>query len=416
MGVNGCIYLDNAASSWPKPPEVGFAMASFFNEPVGNPGRGGHRAAARAAAPVEAVRSRLARLIHADDPSRIVLAHSATDALNLAAHGAIEAALTHRHNGDKPHVVSTVLEHNAVLRPLNALQHKGLIDLTLVTCDTQGYINPMDVIGAVTARTALVAATHASNVIGTIQPVEEIGLRLRQSGSDALFLVDASQTVGHIRVDVERCAIDLLAFPGHKALLGPAGTGALFVSRRAYDAGAERPRMIPHTQGGTGGASDEPLMPREMPHHFEAGTPNAVGFAGLLAGLDARERLDCAGAHAHEKACVEALVEGLRQVPGARILGPLDADRRVSVVSFTLDGKDAGDVAAILDASFGIAVRAGLQCAPGAHHAMGTDVPAQSVDCGARGGGGAVRVSPGPYTTPDDILACLRAIHQIAQG
>ncbi len=410
------MYLDNAASSWPKPPGVGEAMAAFFAQPTGNPGRGGHRAAVNAGRVIDEARVRLARLINAADPARMILAHSATDALNTAVHGVVEGALAARSNGARPHVVATVLEHNAVLRPLHALEHKGLIDLTLVSCDAEGFISPDDVIRATTAHTVLVAATHASNVIGTIQPVGEMGRRLRAQRPEALFLVDASQTVGHITVDVDADCIDLLAFPGHKALLGPGGTGALFVSTRAYDAKSPTARMIAHNQGGTGGNSDDPHMPREMPHQFEAGTLNAVGFAGLMAGLTGREQLDRAGAHEAEKRAVNALLGALAETPGARVLGPRAAEGRVSVVSFTLAGQDAGDVAAILDASFCIASRAGLQCAPGAHHAMGTDVPAQGGECGARGGGGAVRVSPGPYTTDEEVALFARAIHQIARG
>lgn len=416
MAVGGCIYLDNAASSWPKAPGVGEAMASFFAQPTGNPGRGGHRAAVNAGRVVEESRVRLARLINAPDANRMILAHSATDALNTAVHGVVEAALASRSNGRKPHAVATVLEHNAVLRPLHALQHKGLIDLTLVNCDAEGFVSPDDLLAATTNHTVLVAVTHASNVIGTIQPVREMGHRLRAQRPEALFLVDSSQTVGHIRVDVAGDCIDLLAFPGHKALLGPGGTGALFVSERAYDAKASTPKMVAHNQGGTGGNSDDPLMPREMPHQFEAGTLNAVGFAGLMAGLTGREALDREGAHERERRAVESMLAALAETPGARVLGPRDSRRRVSVVSFTLNGHDAGDVAATLDASFGIATRAGLQCAPGAHQAMGTDMPAQGGECGAQGGGGAVRASPGPFTTDDEVLAFARAIHAIARG
>lgn len=407
------IYLDNAATSWPKPPALAQAITSYFTSPNGNPGRGGHRASANAARTVEAARARLASLINAEDPSRLILAHSATDALNTAIHGAIDAAAELPQFKPRPHVVTTVLEHNAVLRPLYALQHKQRIDLTLVTCDHQGFVDPDQLINACNERTALLAVTHASNVLGTIQPIRRIGEKLRQHSPHTLFIVDASQTVGHIPVDVRNDHADLLAFPTHKALLGPPGIGALYISPRAYSPDDAQPRLDPHVQGGTGGNSDDPLMPRALPHHFEAGTCNAPGLAGLLAALDEHQKLHSNGAHTREKDLTGQLLAFLLQTPGVRVLGPRDTDHRVSVVSFTLHNHDAGELASILDASFNIAVRAGLQCAPGAHHAMGTDVPAQTGECGAKGGGGAVRASPGPYSTQADVDAFKQAITRI---
>ncbi len=407
------IYLDNAATSWPKPPAMAEAITTYINSPNGNPGRGGHRASVNAARTVDTARQRLASLINAEDPSRLILAHSATDALNTAIHGAIDAACELPYFQPRPHVVTTVLEHNAVLRPLYALQHRKRIDLTLVTCDYQGFVDPDELIKACTPRTALLAVTHASNVLGTIQPIRDIAARLREKSPHTLFLVDASQTVGHIPVDVQADLADLLAFPTHKALLGPPGIGALYISPRAYSPDDADPRLDPHIQGGTGGNSDDPLMPRALPHHFEAGTCNAPGMAGLLAALDEHERLHKSDAHAHEKDLTGQILEFLLSTPGVRVLGPKDTDRRVSVVSFTTHKHDAGELASILDASFNIAVRAGLQCAPGAHHAMGTDVPAQTGECGAKGGGGAVRASPGPYSKQSDVDAFKAAITEI---
>lgn len=407
------IYLDNAATSWPKPPSLAKAITDYFTSPNGNPGRGGHRASVNAARTVDAARQRLATLIHAEDPARLILTHSATHALNTAIHGAIEAAAQLPRFQPRPHVVTTVLEHNAVLRPLYALQNRNHIDLTLVPCDHQGFTKPDDIINACTERTALAAVTHASNVLGTIQPIREIGAKLRDRSPHTLFLVDASQTVGHIPVNVQEDHADLLAFPTHKALLGPPGIGALYISPRAYSPDDANPRLDPHIQGGTGGNSDDPLMPRALPHHFEAGTCNAPGLAGLLAALDEHHKLHSNGAHALEKNLTGQILQFLLETPGIRVLGPRDTDRRVSVVSFTLHNHDAGELASILDASFNIAVRAGLQCAPGAHHAMGTDVAPQTGDCGAKGGGGAVRASPGPYSTQADIDAFKHAIREI---
>ncbi len=407
------IYLDNAATSWPKPPALAKAITEYLTSPNGNPGRGGHRASVNAARTVDTARQRLASLVNAEHESRLILTHSATDALNTAIHGAIDAAAQLPNFQPRPHVVTTVLEHNAVLRPLYALQHRKHIDLTLVPCDHQGFVDTDELIRACTPRTALLAVTHASNVLGAIQPIREIAARLRESSSHTLFLVDASQTVGHIPVDVQADLADLLAFPTHKALLGPPGIGALYISPRAYSPDDPNPRLDPHVQGGTGGNSDDPLMPRALPYHFEAGTCNAPGLAGLLASLDEHDKLHKSGAHDFEKNLTGQILEFLLATPGVRVLGPRDTDRRVSVVAFTLHNHDAGELASILDASFNIAVRAGLQCAPGAHHAMGTDIPAQTGECGAKGGGGAVRASPGPYSTQADIDAFKHAIREI---
>lgn len=394
----GVTYLDNAATSWPKPPQVGEAMARFLNDGAANAGRGGHRMAREAGAVMDTVRRALAQMLGAESPDRVVLTSGCTDALNTAIHGVVMAAAdaARREGRGRPHAALTVMEHNAVRRPLGELEARGVIDVTLIPCDGAGRVDPQDVLDATNERTALVCVQHASNVTGAIQPVEQIGSRLRSERPEAIFLVDAAQTVGAVPVDVVAMGADLLAFPGHKSLLGPTGTGALYVGPRAYDESQEVPRMYALKQGGTGGDSGRNVMPRPMPRHFEPGTPNLVGFAGLGAALAALP----AGAIAHERELCALVREGIAGL-GARVLGPGSASESVGLVNFVIDGTDPLDIGGALDASFDVAVRPGVQCAPGAHEALGTF---------PRGG---VRVSPGAYSTREDVERLLDALGQI---
>jgi len=378
--ADGFIYLDNASTSWPKPPEVAQAMLAYLNEVGASPGRAGHRAAAEAEDLVADARRRLTDLFHGQDPQRLVFCLNCTDALNMAIKGVLRP-------GD--HVVATMLEHNSVLRPLQALADAGVIEWTRVPVGAGGFVDPGAVAAAVRPRTRLIVCTHASNVLGTIQPIEEIGRIARQR--DLLFLVDAAQTAGLIPLSVVEMNIDLLAFPGHKALLGPPGTGGLYVGPRAT--------LRPWREGGTGGDSATPTQPEEMPYFLEAGTPNTVGIVGLGAALKV---LNPGSALAHERAMVRRMLDGLGSRTGVHVLGDTDLGRRVGTVSLRIESMEPEEAAGVLDASFGIAVRAGLHCAPYAHRAMGT-FPL-----------GTLRVSPGPWTTPEQIDAVLEALSQIA--
>lgn len=390
------LYLDNAATSFPKAPGVYEAMARYGNEIGASPGRGGYQEAREGSGVLGECRRLIARLINATDPDRVVFTLNTSDALNMAIKGLVFNRL--RTDPDaRIHVVTTAMDHNSVLRPLNALRAMlpGLFRWTRVPVDELGIVNPTDVAEAITSETALVAVVHASNATGAIQPVSEIGAQCRKRGVP--FLVDAAQSMGHLPVDVQRDSIDLLAFPGHKGLLGPLGTGGLYVGP-----GTEE-RLDTMREGGTGSRSEEDTQPTELPDRYESGSHNTVGIAGLIPGV--RYVLDRGidALRAHEVALIERFVAGLDEVPGARLVGPRDAARRAAVFGLVFDGIDPQEAAGLLERDHGLLTRAGLHCAPGAHESMGTTAL-----------GGTVRISFGPFTTAADVERTLAGVAQIA--
>jgi cysteine desulfurase family protein len=397
----GLIYLDNAATSWPKPPAVIGAMTEFLAHHAGNPGRGGHRMAREAAATVEQARSALATLINAPCSKRVVLTHGCTDSINLAVHGVIRGAMRQQ-NGARPHAVMTTIEHNAVLRTLSCYAKDGLIDTTVIPCDGQGRVDPETFAAAVNDRTVLACVSHASNALGTVQDVASIIQKVRSRNPETLVLVDAAQTVGHIDVDVRSLDIDLLAIAGHKGLRGPTGTGALYVSERAYPDECSRSRVFCERRGGTGAVAPGLEMPTELPDALEAGTSNAVGFAGLLGALRARDPRTNRQEHEHEMALTGRLLDGIASVRNATIYGLPSTKGRTPVVLFNLEGIPARELAAGFDAEEDIAVRGGVHCAPLVHETIGT-AP-----------NGAVRASPGPTTTPEQIDHFIRTLDRVA--
>lgn len=377
------IYLDNAATSYPKAPGVGAAMARFIEESAGNPGRSGHRLAVAAGSVVADTRRRVATLIGAADPSRVVFTLNATDAINQALWGLLRP-------GDR--VVCTSIEHNAVARPLHALGERG-VEVERVPCGPDGSLDLADLEAALRWEPArLVVVCHASNVTGTILPVDEAARLAHEHG--AAILVDAAQTAGVLPIDVAASAIDLLAFPGHKGLLGPTGTGALYV--------APGIALSSIRQGGTGTRSEEERQPAELPEALEAGTVNTVGIAGLGAALGYLEAQPPGRIRDHELAMTAMLLDGLQEIPGLRIHGPANPGRQVATVSITLEGWEPIDLGAALDSAFEIAVRPGLHCAPLAHRTIGT-YPR-----------GTVRLSPGCFTSGDDVTAACSALRSLA--
>ena len=304
-----------------------------------------------------------------------------------------------RHGEDaKPHVVSTMLEHKACARPLVDLQKRGLIELDLVGCDGNGFVVPDEILSKVGDTTVMVAVTHASNMIGTIQPIEEIGKRLPVEHPAVMYLVDAAQTVGAIPVDVRSLGADFLAFPGHKGLLGPTGIGGLYVGPRAYPDGHTGECMRTCVQGGTGGGAPTMEMPCSLPSRFEPGTPNTVGVAGLIAAMEHAPP----DAMEHERECIGRIIGWAQDVESIRVVGTPDTSRRMGVVSlFFEDGRNPKEVAAELDKRFGIACRAGDHCATYAHDAMGTNPM------------GTLRFSAGPYTSDEDVDALLAALRAL---
>ncbi|HYT95228.1 MAG TPA: aminotransferase class V-fold PLP-dependent enzyme [Gemmataceae bacterium] len=378
------IYLDNAATSFPKPEVVYQALDAFARQSLANPGRAGHKMALAAERALDDGRHLLNQFFHGEGPERFVFTLNCTDALNMAFKGVLA-------EGD--HVITTDLEHNSVSRPLRAMELAGRITLTRLRADGSGTLDPDAVRRAITPRTRLIALTHASNVLGTVQPIGAIGRIARER--DLLFLVDAAQTAGVLPVDVQVLCIDLLAFPGHKGLLGPTGTGALYVGSRAK-VGAWR-------EGGTGGDSASETQPREFPYFLEGGTPNVLGVAGLTAGIKYVQEQGLDRIHAHETALTERLWRRLDEIGGYEVFGHRDLSRRVGTISFRNEALPAAELGGILDQAFEIAVRPGLHCAPYIHRSLGTFPE------------GTVRVSPGPFNTEEEIDHLARALADIGK-
>ena len=376
------IYLDNAATSWPKPPNVGREMARFLAEDAANPGRAGHRMALAAERMLDDLRGKLARLFDAPDPARMILALNCTDALNMAIKGILE-------EGD--HVITSTLEHNSVSRPLQALAEAKFITLTQLPMCEGGFIDPDAVKQAIRPETRLIAVTHCSNVLGTLQPAEEIGRLAREH--DLLFLLDVAQSAGLVPLSVRRMNIDLLAFAGHKMLLGPTGTGGLYVGERADPA--------PWREGGTGGDSASPTQPHVYPYWLEGGTPNTVGLAGLNAALDYLAVQEPGAMLEHERRLARRLSEALAGDTRFRLLGPAEPSRRTGLVARPGEGLAQQEVGAVLEEGYNVAVRPGIQCAPSIHRELGTFPD------------GAVRIAPGPFNTEEEIDVVANALRQM---
>ncbi len=380
------IYLDYAATSWPKPPEVLHAMTDFLEHAGGNPGRSGHRLSIAAARIIYNAREAAAELFHVPDPMRVIFTCNVTYALNLALRGLLRP-------GD--HVVTSSLEHNSVMRPLRALERSG-VQLTVVGCEADGSLNLEAMREAVTRGTRLVVVTHASNVIGTLLPVEEIAWIAHQAG--ALLLVDAAQTAGVIPIDQPALGIDLLAFTGHKGLLGPPGTGGLVIGERVDTA-----ELSPLVRGGTGSRSEFEEQPDLLPDKYESGTSNGAGIAGLGAGI--RWVLDrgVESIRSHEAELSDALIGRLLNISGVTVYGPRCSSQMAAVVSCRVADQRVSDVGLQLDDEHEILCRVGLHCAPAAHKTIGTFPE------------GTIRLAPGVFTSHDDIRKVVAAIERIAR-
>jgi len=366
------VYLDNAATTFPKPSEVLEAMLREYTAHGASPGRGGYDLAAQAELAVRTTRKKLARFFGAQDPDRVVFTANATDALNIALQGLL---------GPGDHVVSTRLEHNSVLRPLHHLRERGVIEHDLVPFDGRGFVDPRDIARAMTPATRLVVLSHASNVLGSVQPVAEIGRVCAERGVP--LLLDVAQSAGVVPIDMTAWGVRALAFTGHKSLYGPTGIGGLVIQP-----GVE---VAPSRFGGTGVDSQSLVHTISYPHRLEAGTVNLLGIMGLSAGLDFLEARDVEVIHAREMALLQRLRQGLAGLRRVRLYTGEDLANRVAVLLANVDGLRPADAGAILDGDFGIAVRVGLHCAPLAHEDIGTS-PA-----------GAIRFSLGVFNTEQDI-------------
>lgn len=375
------IYFDNAATSFPKPPEVVSAVSRTLRDIGGNPGRGGHRMAMEANRVVFEAREAVAGLFGVEDSSRIIFTSNATEAINLALKGLL------RH-GD--HVITTNLEHNAVVRPLKALEAGG-VTTTRVPAGPDGKVDPARIEAAIRPETRLIVTLHASNVTGTLLPIENIAAVANRRG--LVYLVDAAQTAGVLPIDVGRSGIHLLACPGHKGLFGPQGTGFLCI--------APGIDLEPLKYGGTGGNSELETQPDVLPERYESGTLNTPGLAGLDAGARFVQAVGLQKIREHDKVLTARLVEGLLAL-GAAVYGPHDPEERTAVVSFNIRGFDPAGIGERLDEDFGILGRAGLHCAPLAHKAIGTFPD------------GAMRLSPGYFNTVGEVDYVLDSLRIIA--
>ena len=383
---DGALYLDNAATSWPKPPGVAQSMFHFLDEVGANPGRSGHRMSIEAARIMYAAREAIADLFGASDPLQVIFGLNITDGINLALHGLLKP-------GD--HVITSGMEHNAIMRPLNDLQQKG-VEFTQVICGPDGTLDPSRVELAVQSNTRLIALNHASNVCGTLLPVREVGQIARKK--NLLYLVDTAQSAGAIPIDIGMDCIDLLAFTGHKSLYGPMGTGGLVIGGRVNPIELSTVR-----QGGTGSRSENEVQPDFCPDRFESGTPNAVGLAGLLAALEWLQAQGVEQIRTHEAGLCTALLEGLGNIPRVTIYGPQDAAQQTATVGFNIQGVEPSTVGLRLDEEYNILCRIGLHCAPSAHRTLGT-FPA-----------GCVRFGLGAFNTLEDTRQAVAAVQELAK-
>lgn len=389
-------YLDNAATSFPKPPEVIEAVAHYATELGASPGRGAYGEAKRAGELFVQCRQRINRLIHGESPDHVVFTLNASDALNTAIRGIVHGSDRSKHT---PHVVTTWMEHNSVLRPLNELQQRGEVEQTRVRCDPEtGLADPDGIRQAIRPNTVLIAVVHGSNVTGTLQPIDEIAKIARARG--IALLVDAAQTLGHVPIDVQKMGIDLLAFPGHKGLLGPLGTGALYIRP-----GLEH-RMATSREGGTGSVSDRDTQPDFMPDRFEPGSHNAPGIIGLSEGVDWVLRQDVETLWQHQRGLMRLMVERLTgEMPGLTFFGPQGVEHRCGVFSIRIDGfDDPQSLSDSLEKDFGLLTRSGIHCAPLAHQTIGTATL-----------GGTTRLSFGPFTTEEDVRYTCDSLAHLCQ-
>jgi len=381
--MDNMIYMDNAATSWPKPDETLAAMVEYAQTVGATPGRSGHRLSIEAARSVLDTRESLAQLFGVANPLRVIFTRNATEALNIAIRGLLKP-------GD--HVITSGMEHNSVMRPLRAMEKRG-VAVSVVPCSPAGELDPGDLKGQIRSNTRAIYLTHASNVTGTLMPVSEVGAIARERG--IIFCVDAAQTAGVIPIDVRAMSIDLLAFTGHKSLFGPQGTGGLYLAE-ALDK-----EVDPIMTGGTGSRSESEEQPEFLPDRYESGTPNTIGIAGLGAGIRFIRSVGIETIRNKEKNLAAMLIEGLQSMPEVTLYGCRDAVRQTAVVSFTIAGMGPAEVAMILDEDYSIMSRPGLQCAPSAHRTIGTF------------SSGTVRLSLGYFLEEKDIRTALAAVDRI---
>lgn len=376
-------YFDNAASSWPKPPEVSEAMVRCIQDFAANPGRGSHEMAVKASRTLFEARKHLARLFHISNPNDISYCINTTHALNLAIKGFVKPG---------NHIITTMTEHNSVRRPLEYLRRSREAEITYISANEQGKLDLKEIEQSIQSNTRLMVINHSSNLLGTIHPIEDIALICRKHG--VKLLVDAAQTAGVYPIDVQGMGIDMLAFPGHKGLLGPQGTGGLYIGSDID--------LEPLLHGGTGSQSEAIDQPGVRPDRYESGTQNTPGIAGLNEGVKFVLQETVEAIHQKEWNLTQRMMEGLMGIEGVQVLGPLLGENKTGIVAFRMEKADASELAFILDQSYQIAVRAGYHCSPLAHSSAGTMET------------GAVRASVGYFTTSEEVEYFLNSMKEIA--
>ncbi|MEQ8634160.1 aminotransferase class V-fold PLP-dependent enzyme [Gimesia maris] len=386
MSEQPLIYLDNAATSFPKPDSV-YAAMDDYNRNMGAPvGRGAYRKSIELQSSIDQCRKHAAKLLGAARPEEIAFTFNGTDSLNTIIHGVLKP-------GD--HVITSDVEHNSVLRPLQTLKNRWGLEITIIPADQTGLVEPTAFRDALQKNTRLMILNHASNVTGTIQPVNEVGEIARQA--DVLFLVDAAQTAGHLPLDVSSMPVDFLACPGHKGLLGPLGTGLVYLRAELAD------QVESLRQGGTGTRSEEETQPATLPEKLESGNHNAPGLIGLRASIEYVLKQGVSTLRKHEQQLTAQLLDGFQQLNSFQLTGPQVVENRVGVVSLISETAEPQVLASILDENFGIQIRAGLHCAPRIHACIG------STDAG-----GTLRFSPGPFTTVEQIDTTISAMQDLS--
>ena len=380
------IYLDNASTTFPKAPNVANAMANYITNYGININRGSYALAYDVEDIIYTTRQRLNTLFNGHDPSHVIFTQNVTMSLNMVIKGLLKA-------GD--HVLVSSMEHNAVMRPLTQLLAKD-ITFDVIPCDKTGSVQLECIEALIRPNTVAMIINHASNVCGTIQPIESIGAICKEH--DLHFIVDAAQTAGVIPIDVKACHIDALCFTGHKGLLGPQGIGGIILTKEMVQT------LTPLIAGGTGSFSHLETMPTNMPDAFESGTLNLPGIIGLNEGLSYIESVGTENIHNHELALTKAFLEGLRSITGVTIIGKQDIQNRTAVVSITIDDMDPASIAYELESIYRIMTRVGLHCAPRAHQTLGTYPE------------GTVRFSFGYANTLEDVDMALSALHTIVKN
>lgn len=378
------IYLDNAATTYPKPEKVYDAILDCMKNYCANPGRAGHKMAMRAGREIYDARENIAKLFNIDNPMNIVFTHNATDSLNLAIKGSVK-------RGD--HIITTSMEHNSVIRPIKALEVEG-VESTVVQCDNKGFLNINDIEKAIKKNTKLIVTTHASNVCGTLIDIKGVGEIAKKH--NIVYLVDASQTAGVYDINIKELNIDMLAAPGHKCLLGPQGTGILYIR--------EGLKIDILKEGGTGSQSEDLFQPELVPDKYESGTHNTPGIAGLNEGVKfiLEEGID--KIRKHEEELCQYMLDRLEEIPNIIIYGPKDSKKRAAVISINIENIDSGEITFLLDSEYNIATRSGIHCSPLAHQSLGTLQQ------------GAVRFSLGYFNTKEDIDSAIKALKNISNN